>query len=208
LPKEWHGKPIIGILACHTGKPEEAEKAVAPIKGFGQPIGDILIRRPYAQMQSLLDATQPKGRRYYWKSEYLPRVEPALGERLLERAETFRSPHSALILFQVGGALDSLPADHSAAANRDARYVLNITSQWESAADDESNIGWAREVWNDLKSFGTGGNYINFLTADESAERIAAALGGGVERLEVIKSKWDPGNRFRANRNIAPRGSG
>jgi hypothetical protein len=25
----------------------------------------------------VLDATQPKGRRYYWKSEYLPALDPA-----------------------------------------------------------------------------------------------------------------------------------
>ena len=83
LPKEMHGKPIVAMLACHSGKPEEGEKAVAAIKSFGKPIGDMLVRRPYAQMQSLLDATQPKGRRYYWKSEYLPRIEPALCEKFI-----------------------------------------------------------------------------------------------------------------------------
>ena len=31
---------------------------------------------PYVSQQALLDATQPKGRRYYWKSEYLRSFEP------------------------------------------------------------------------------------------------------------------------------------
>ena len=78
LPKDRHGTPIVALLACHTGNPDEGERAVAPIKSFGKPIGDVLIRRKYVEMQSLLDATQPKGRRYYWKSEYLPRIEPTL----------------------------------------------------------------------------------------------------------------------------------
>ena len=103
LPKEWHGKPIIGLLACHSGKPEDGEKAVAPIKAFGTPIGDVLVRRPYAQLQTLLDATSPKGRRYYWKSEYLPRIEPALCDKVIEHAAAIRSPHSAVILFQIEG---------------------------------------------------------------------------------------------------------
>jgi FAD/FMN-containing dehydrogenase len=81
LPKEMHGQPIVAILACHTGPPEEAEKTLAAIKTFGQPVGDVLVRRPYAQMQALLDATQPKGRRYYWKSEYLPEIAPDLCAR-------------------------------------------------------------------------------------------------------------------------------
>ena len=63
LPQEMHGKLIVAVLACHTGPLDEAEEAVAAIKTFGDPIGDVLGRRPYAQLQSLLDPTQPKGRR-------------------------------------------------------------------------------------------------------------------------------------------------
>jgi FAD/FMN-containing dehydrogenase len=57
LPKDAHGKLIVALLACYSGNFEEGEKIVAPIKAFGKPIGDVLIRRPYAQLQSLLDAT-------------------------------------------------------------------------------------------------------------------------------------------------------
>lgn len=204
LPPEWHGKPIIGILACYSGKPEDGERLVAPIKAFGTPIGDILIRRPYAQLQSLLDATQPKGRRYYWKSEYLSKIPPELGERWIAQGLGIKSPHSAVILFQLGGALNQLAPDHSPVGNRDARYVLNIAGSWEKAEQDGENLKWARDAWNDLKQFSTGGNYINFLTEDESPERIAAALGAGAGRLAEVKRKWDPGNFFRTNRNILP----
>jgi FAD/FMN-containing dehydrogenase len=204
LPKDMHGKPIVAILACHSGGVEEGEKAVAPIKSFGKPIGDVLVRRPYAQMQSLLDATQPKGRRYYWKSEYLPRIEPALCEKVIEHAARIRSPHSAVILFQLEGALNQLNEEHSPVGNRGARYVLNITGSWERAEDDKANIDWARDAWSDMKSFSTGGTYINFLTADEAPERIEAALGSGLERLAEVKAAWDPQNVFRTNRNIKP----
>jgi FAD/FMN-containing dehydrogenase len=204
LPKEWHGKPIVALLACHSGDPAEAEKAVAPIKSFGAPVGDVLVRRPYAQVQSLLDATQPKGRRYYWKSEYLPAIDPALCDKFVEHAGRIRSPHSAVIFFQIGGALNDLGEDHSAAGNRDARYVLNIAGAWEHAADDGANIAWAREAWADMKPFSTGGTYINFLTADEGPERTAAAFRKGLARLAAVKAKWDPENVFRINRNIQP----
>ena len=204
LPPEWHGKPIIGILACYSGKPEDGERLVAPIKSLGKPIGDILIRRPYAQLQSLLDATQPKGRRYYWKSEYLASITPELGERWIAQGARILSPHSAVILFQLGGALNKLAADHSPVGNRDARYVFNIAGAWEKEEQDQANIQWARDAWNDLKQFSTGGNYINFLTADETPERVAAALGPHATRLAEVKRTWDPGNFFRVNRNITP----
>lgn len=205
LPKEMHGKPIVAILACHSGKPEDGEKAVAPLKAFGKPVGDILVRRPYAQMQALLDATQPKGRRYYWKSEYLSKIEPALCEKAMAHAAKIQSPHSAVIFFQLDGALNERDEGHSAVGNRDARYVLNVAGAWDQAGDDAANIGWAREAWNDMKTFSTGGTYINFLTEDDGSERTEAAFGAGLRRLSEIKSKWDPQNVFRTNRNIAPR---
>jgi hypothetical protein len=155
-------------------------------------------------MQSLLDATQPKGRRYYWKSEYLPAVDPALCERAIGHAAAIRSPHSAVILFQIGGALNDLPADHSPAGNREARYVLNIAGAWDQAEDDAANVEWARTAWSDLRRFSTGGTYVNFLTADDGPERTQAALGEGFARLSQVKAAWDPGNVFRTNRNVPP----
>jgi hypothetical protein len=204
LPKEVHGKPIIALLACHSGNPNDGEKAVAPIKAFGNPVGDVLVRRPYIQLQSLLDSAYPKGRRYYWKSEYLPRIESALFEKLILHTSKIPSPLSALILFQIEGALNHLSKEHSPVGNRDARFVLNIPGSWEKASDDEQNIKWVREAWNDMKSFSTGGNYINFQTEDEGNDRIQASLGSGLQRLKEIKLKWDPLNVFRINRNIIP----
>ena len=204
LPPEWHGKPIVAILASYTGKPEKGEKLVARIKKFRKPIGDILIRRPYTQLQSLLDGTQPKGRRYYWKSEYLAGVEPALLERLAAHAARIPSPHSAAIIFQLGDGIGKLPEEHSPVGNRDARYLFNLTSSWERAEDDAANIAWAREGWQGLKQFSTGGTYINFLNEDEGEERIGAALGRATARLAEIKRRWDPTNLFRTNRNIRP----
>lgn len=204
LPKEQHGQPIVAILACHSGPLEDGERAVAPIKAHGKPIGDILVRRPYAQLQALLDGTQPKGRRYYWKSEYLPRIDAELCTEFMAHAATIRSPHSAVIFFQLGGALNEKPAAHSPVGNRDARYVLNIAGAWEAAADDAANIAWAREGWERMRRFSTGGTYLNFLNAEEGEERTGAALGPALAELAAVKRRWDPENFLRTNRNIRP----
>jgi len=204
LPSDVHGKPIVAILACYTGDQGKAADVVAPIKNFGNPVADILMPRPYVQQQSLLDATQPKGRRYYWKSEYLSELPDKLQDVCIAHAEKICSPHSAVILFQLGGALNDLPEDHSPVGNRDTRYVLNIAGSWDEAADDDKNITWARAAWEDMREFSTGGTYVNFLTEDESRERVETSLGSGLQRLSEIKSKWDPDNFFRTNRNIKP----
>jgi FAD/FMN-containing dehydrogenase len=167
-------------------------------------VGDIIQQRPYLSQQSLIDGTQPKGRRYYWKSEYLPALEPELLTRTIKHAKGVVSPHSAVFLFPLDGALNRLPEEHSPTGNRDAAWVLNIAASWEDAKDDETNIAWAREAWQDMRQFSTGGTYLNFLTEEEGEERIHSAYRKNYERLVELKTQWDPGNLFRMNKNIAP----
>jgi len=202
IAKEVHGKPIVALFVCYTGRSEDADRVLAPIKGFGSPVGDILQRRTYVAQQSLLDATQPKGRRYYWKSEYLRSYEPALFTTAIEHASRILSPHSAILIFPIDGALNELPEDHSAVGNRDAVAVLNIAASWERAADDQPNIAWARNAWRDLRQFSTGGTYINFLTEEEGDDRTRAAYRTNYPRLAQLKAIWDPGNLFHTNKNI------
>jgi FAD/FMN-containing dehydrogenase len=206
LPKDIHGKPIVALFVCDTGPMAEAEKRAAKIKSFGSPVGDILQPRPYTSQQSLLDATQPNGRRYYWKSEYLPAVEKGLTDKLIESAGRFTSPHSAILLFPLDGTLNALPDSHSAVGNRDTRFVVNIAASWESAADDDANIEWARSTWSDAREFSTGGTYLNFLTEEEGDARIRDAFRGNYDRLVAVKTAYDPHNLFRQNKNIAPSG--
>jgi FAD/FMN-containing dehydrogenase len=206
LPAEYHGKLIVALFPIHTGSVQEGKKIVAPMKAFGKPIGDVVQPRPYTQQQSLLDPTQPRGRRYYWKSEYLPGLTPALFDTFIAHGKRILSPHSAVLLFPLGGALGALPAEHSAVGNRDASFALNIAGSWESAADDAANITWARDAWEDLREFSTGGTYINFQTEDEGDERIRAAYGDNYDRLVKVKTAWDPHNLFCVNKNIVPAG--
>ncbi len=204
LDRDVHGKPIVMLLACHSGAIAEAEKGLAPIKAFGKPVGDILQPRPYVTQQSLLDATQPRGRRYYWKSEYLPGIESAMLAKVMEHASRLRSPHSAITVFQLGGAVGRWPSDHSPMGNRDAGAVLNIMASWEQEAEDSLHVGWARSVWRDMRRFSTGGTYVNYLTEEEAGDRIAAAYWKNLARLAEIKARWDPTNLFRVNKNVAP----
>jgi FAD/FMN-containing dehydrogenase len=204
LPPEIHGKQIIGVVCCHTGTAEQAEKDLAVLKNYGSPVGDVVQRRPYTQQQSILDATQPNGRRYYWKSEYFPGLEADSLTAYRKHADAIESPHSAAIFFAIDGALNEQPNDHSPMGNRDAKVVLNLTASWESADEDDTHIGWAREAWTDMRRFSTGGTYVNFLTEDDGEDRIRDAYGDLYDRLVEVKSKWDPNNMFSKNKNIVP----
>jgi FAD/FMN-containing dehydrogenase len=202
LARDVHGKPIVALFVCHSGSLADAERLIAPIKAFGAPVGDVIQKRSYVSQQMLLDATQPKGRRYYWKSEYLRSLEPGLFAKAIENASRIVSPHSAILIFPLDGALNELPEGYSAVGNRDATAVLNIAGSWEHAADDSINIEWARSAWRDMRQYSTGGTYINFLTEEEGDDRTRAAYRTNYARLAEVKARWDPSNFFRTNKNI------
>jgi len=204
LPKEVHGQPIVAIFVCHTGDIDAGQRLLAPLRALATPVADIVTRRPYTQMQSLLDATQPKGRRYYWKSHYLAAIEPRTIELAAEHARRIVSPHSAILLFQIGGALGEQPDGHSPAGNRDARYVLNIAGAWEQPTDDARNRQWARAAFDATAPCATGGTYVNFLTEEEGDDRIAAAYGqANLARLAELKRRFDPDDLFRHTKRVA-----
>jgi FAD/FMN-containing dehydrogenase len=204
LSKDIHGKLMVALIVCHTGSIEEGERLMKTIRSFGSPVGDIVQRRTYVSQQSILDATQPKGRSYYWKSDFLPGLTPDLLESVIAHGERVMSPHSGVFLFPLGNTLARLPEDYSAAGNRDATFVFNVAASWEKPEDDELNIQWARSAWQDLRRFSTGRASINFQTEEENVDRIHATYGSNYTRLVDVKRKWDPRNLFRTNKNIAP----
>jgi FAD/FMN-containing dehydrogenase len=204
IDKDAHGKPMVGLFVCHTGGIEAAERDVQRITSLGKPIGNVIMRRSYVSQQALIDATQPKGRRYYWKSEYLKAVSPELLTAAIEHSRTIPSPHSALLMFPLAGALGRLAGDHSAVGNRDASAILNVASAWDAPQDDQTNIEWTRSTWRGLQRFSTGGVYVNFLAEDDGIDRLRAAYGKNYDRLATAKAKWDPQNLFRTNQNIVP----
>ncbi len=204
LAKEIHGKDIAALFVCHSGSLSAGESLVKEIKEYGSPVGDILQPRSYVSQQSLLDATQPSGRRYYWKSDYVGSHEPEMLEIAARQAKAAPSPHSAILIFPLDGALNTMPMDHSPAGNRDAKSVFNVTGSWEKQADDAENIAWARDSWEEMRRFSTGGTYVNFLTEEETGGRLQDAYGGHYDRLVDLKRKWDPNNLFHLNKNIPP----
>jgi FAD/FMN-containing dehydrogenase len=205
IPAELHGKPIAGIAAHWTGDPADGVEAMRRLKAFGPPAADTIAVKEFSAFQSFLDGGQPFGRRYYWKSHEAGEISDGMIATLGACAQKIGSPHSAILVMQMGGAPLRVPADATAVGIRNARYGVVIQGAWEKAEEDPAHIGWARETFAALEPHTSGAAYVNFLTEEEAAGRLGAAFGGPVlERLRRIKSTYDPENIFRGNLNIPP----
>ncbi len=203
VPQELHGTPIVIIVACHSGTPQEADADLAPLRALGDPIADLIMVKDYAAQQTLLDATMPSGNHYYWKSEFVPELSDGLIDAYHAQFVDLSAPANQMTLFHMAGALGERDADDGAVGNRDAAFACVIQAMWkpDSAAAD-ANRDWVRRGWQAVRQFSTGGNYINFQTDDEAQDRLAESYRGNLDRLRAVKSKYDPTNLFRVNRNI------
>jgi FAD/FMN-containing dehydrogenase len=205
VPEAAHGTPIIVMVVCHSGDLEQAQADLAPIKSHGQPLADLIQVRDYVGQQSLLDATQPKGMHFYWKSEFLPGLSDELFAAYNAQFVDLKAPANQMVLFHIAGELNEHPEDDGAMGNREAAFACVIQSMWRP--DDPSgdaNQTWVRGAWEAIRAYSTGGNYVNFQTDDESDERTVESYRDNYRRLEAIKATYDQANLFRVNRNIRP----
>jgi FAD/FMN-containing dehydrogenase len=204
LPERWHGRPVIAVIACHTGGAERAARDLAPLRRFGRPIADVTRRKSYVEQQSMFDATQPKGLHNYWKSEFLPRLSNGPLEVLHRHRGGMASTMSQLLIFQLGGALADLDPDATAFGNRDADAIFAAAACWPPGSAHETDRAWAREAWEAIRPYSTGSNYVNVQTEDDDETRLREAYRGSLDGLAAVKAVYDPDNVFRVNRNIAP----
>lgn len=205
IPKELHGKPVLAIIVCYIGSAADGERILQPLRGFGSPIFDGIKRTPFAIHNSSLDAGQPAGKNYYWKSEYITEIADNAIETLVAFAANMTSPYSRLAVFHLGGAIQNYGEQAMAVSHRNAEYVIAINTGWNDPKDTEKQIQWTRDLWTAIRPFSSGGVYVNFLSADDEEDRVRAAYGATkFERLVQLKSKYDPQNLFRMNQNIKP----
>jgi FAD/FMN-containing dehydrogenase len=202
VPSQWHGKPIAGMLLCHSGADPAADLAV--VRALGDPILDLVTPKPYVAMQSMLNALEPKGLHRYWKSEFLPGVSSGFCDSFCDRALQVTSPLSHSLVFHLAGALNDREGDDGAVGNRDARYIASFAGTWPPHAPSDPHVAWVRDGWEQIRPFSTGGNYVNMQTADNDTARTADAYGNNYRRLQRVKASYDPANLFRVNRNIPP----
>jgi FAD/FMN-containing dehydrogenase len=204
LPQVWHGKPIVGIQVCHSGANAEAD--LAPLRALGNPIVDLVGPKPYAAVQSMLNAMEPKWLHRYWKAEFFPGLSSEFLDAFRSSALRVTSPLSQSVLFHLAGALNDREDDDGAVGNRDARYIGGFNATWPPGAPADPHVAWARDGWERIRPFSTGGNYVNFQLADDDSTRTAAAYGPNYQRLQQVKATYDPDNLFCVNRNIPPAG--
>ncbi len=207
IPEGARNVPTLVLLGCYSGPLGQGEAAIAPLRTLGTPLADLSGPMPYVEAQrQIFDPDYPDGRRYYWRSIYLPALDDEVIAALAGHAARRPSPISSLDIWGLGGAMARMPLSASAFAGRDAPFLLGIEANWDDPGQDDDNIAWAREVYRDMaRRFPAGGTYLNFPGFGEEGEALLrGSFGENFARLQEVKARYDPTNLFRSNFNITP----
>ncbi len=200
VPEHLRGQLALGVGVMYAGGESEAREVAAPLLDLS-PDGQMIAEMPYAELQCALD--DPPGFRNYWSAEHLVEFPDEAIDLFCARAKDMVVPSpSQQIIVPWGGAVTRNAADWPL-ASRHARWTVHPFGLWEDPADDERGKSWARATCADLRSYATGGVYLNF-TGDEGEDRIQAGFGEHYDRLAAVKAEWDPDNVFRQNHNVKP----
>jgi FAD/FMN-containing dehydrogenase len=198
------GSPAITVNVGWRGDPDGGMAAIRALTEHPACYETDLKAMSWLQQQSLYQPI-PFGLRQYWKGHLVGRLDESLADALLETASEETNESFALVEL-IHGKAHRIPASWAAFGGRAA--VANVTALaiWGEPADDDAEIAWARRFAERISPLSLrGGGYLNYPELDQTAARVAAAYPpDSWARLQQLKWRLDPANRFRFNANIPP----
>ena len=141
------------------------------------------------------------------RAVFLDEVAPAAVARLVERASsTAPGVISAVQLRALGGAMARVPVDATAFAHRDKQVMVTVNNFHAEPEDSVACAAWVEDMlgwpWT-TAAVATPRTWASSVDTSEARVRLAYPQPT-YERLQVVKSRYDPGNIFRFNHNIVP----
>jgi FAD/FMN-containing dehydrogenase len=203
LPPSAHGKLVVMALLAWAGDTDAGQRALAPFRALAEPLADMVQPMPYAGLfvepAEEMEVVEESAR-----SMFLDGFDSSAAEAVVEHLQAATAPMAVAQLRVLGGAMARVPADATAFAHRDRRFMAGVGAVYERAADRPTHEAWADRFAAALRRDGRPGVYVNFL-GDEGPARVREAYPGPTwDRLVEVKRRWDPGNLFRRNQNIPP----
>jgi len=203
FPTHLYGKTVCGVVWCHLGPREQAEKDLRAVRESLPPLFEHIGPMPITALLSLFDALLPPGLQWYWKGDFFTELSNEAIEQHLRYGSQLPTPLSTMHLYPVDGRVHQVRPDATAFGYRDAKWSMVIAGIDPDPSNNEKMIEWARGYWSALHPYSAGGAYVNFMM-EEGPDRVRTTYRGNYDRLAAIKAKYDPTNLFRVNQNIKP----
>ncbi|HEY7030689.1 MAG TPA: FAD-binding oxidoreductase [Thermomicrobiales bacterium] len=203
IPEDLQGVTVCGLVVCHLGPLEAAERDLRPIREVVPPVLDLAGPLPYPALNAMFDALVPPGMHHYWRSDFMTELSDEAIAVHLDFGPCLQNIQSGMHIYPLTGAPRRVGKTDTAFSYRDANFVHVIFGISPDGTGMTEQTAWVRSYWEALHPHSAGGTYVNFLM-DEGDDRVATSYRENYARLAALKTNYDPGNLFRLNQNIRP----
>lgn len=190
------------IHACYSGPAGKADAVLAPLRKLGNPIADSIKPVDYTAIQRSWDRTDARNTGQYLKSGFISGLSDDIVRKLIDGFETHEGRSTTVFFQQAGGAIARVASDATAFPHRPASHNMFASVSWPLNSDPTPHIKYVKDYWATVEGH-TNGYYTNEV-ADEAQHFVDENYQGNFARLQALKTRYDPRNRFRLNANIRP----
>jgi FAD/FMN-containing dehydrogenase len=195
--------PAVLVAPCFTGS-DGAPAELDVLRSAPGLVMDGVRQQTLLEQQLVFDSPYGENR-HYWKGHFVRELSDDLIDELIARIVEFERPASHVLVESLHGAPKDADGDLSALAYREAAFNVSAMAVWADSSDDAAHVEWARSTAAAVEPWSLGGGYANYMQADEPLERVRAAFGAAAfDRLQALKTQYDPTNVLRRNQNIPP----
>ncbi|KAJ8100357.1 FAD-linked oxidoreductase [Lipomyces tetrasporus] len=209
--------PRVIVVVFYDGVANDALKVVGPLLSL-EPVMNTTAEMPYSTVNSILNHVSLHGsRRYLNAATFLAPLNVTFVRSLFDDFRDFcqkiPSASESLVLFEIicRDKICQVSPSAMAYANRGRYYNAVLGPCWHDPAFDSEMRAWAKRIANRIQNEagkddpadrGTYANYANVMDVDVPLRDI---FGQNLEKLQMLKAKYDPDNVFNKWHNLARR---
>lgn len=212
IPEEYYGVIQMSLLTVYTGDLGNLDSIVGGLAALGTPAAVAVQPMPWHIVNSILDEAAPYGRRVHTRGGYFATLTDEIIDITTSHAAIapppeVPGPSTVQNIWFLGGAISEDFDEDSVSFSREGAEIFwECVGQWDRPENDETFVGWVNGTGDALDPLMLGNGYCN-LTTDRGPGWLSKLYGKPEkwERLVELKTKWDPQNLFRFNKNIKPK---
>ncbi|HZO37167.1 MAG TPA: FAD-binding oxidoreductase [Solirubrobacteraceae bacterium] len=190
------------LIECAAEDTPENRASIAELERFGSPFMAESKTTDFIEVQDRPGSLLVPGIHHRFSMVYVDALDDDFVSAISDAVERMQEM-TFLALTHYRGAISSIPENETAMNHRNAKFNFMYSVRWMPGEDGSVALAWAEELLAGRAAGGRDRAYVNYLF--DEPERVRSAYSGAtLERLAALKSRWDPGNRFRHNQNVAP----
>ncbi|MBT2207265.1 FAD-binding oxidoreductase [Actinomadura sp. NEAU-AAG7] len=205
VPEPLRGRFVTHVRIAFSGA-EGGEELVRPLREIGPTLMDTVRDMPYTEVGTIHHEPTDAPYVAYDRNVFLHDIDKDAADTLLAHAGPDAQPPFITELRHFGGAYARPPEVPNCVGGRDATFCLFTGATLTEATPALESRD---RLLMDLRPWSTGGTNINFAGVEDTAPDIVrtAYRPADYTRLTELKAVHDPGNVFRINFNIPPKGT-